>query len=124
MVATATHEARQRPALAQYFAILGWLRMYDRAWRRPDLIAALTVWALVVPQTIAYAGIAGLPPQAGLFATFAGLIGYALCGTSRQMVVSPTSSTAAMPKAPRRWQSGARVWQNRAMTGAALRRGW
>jgi SulP family sulfate permease len=76
-----------------------WLRDYQRPWWRPDLLAALTLWALVVPQAIAYAQIAGLPPQSGLFATAAGLLAYALLGTSRQLVVSPTSSTAAISAA-------------------------
>ena len=49
-----------------------WLRHYRRAWLRGDVVAALTTWALVVPLAIAYAQIAGLPPQAGLFAAFAG----------------------------------------------------
>ena len=78
---------------------LGWLRHYRRAWLRGDLVAALTTWALVVPQAIAYAQIAGLPPQAGLFAAFAGLLGYGLFGTCRQLIVSPTSSTAAISAA-------------------------
>ena len=72
---------------------------YRRAWLRGDVVAALTTWALVVPQAIAYAQIAGLPPQAGLFAAFAGLLGYGLFGTSRQLIVSPTSSTAAISAA-------------------------
>jgi MFS superfamily sulfate permease-like transporter len=74
------------------------------------VVAALTTWALVVPQAIAYAQIAGLPPQAGLFTAFAGLLGYALLGTSRQLVVSPTSSTAAISAAlvaPSPWATGA-----------------
>ena len=78
---------------------VGWLRHYRRAWLRGDVVAALTTWALVVPQAIAYAQIAGLPPQAGLFAAFAGLLGYALFGTCRQLIVSPTSSTAAISAA-------------------------
>ncbi len=73
-----------------------WLSNYDRSWFRSDLIAGLTVWALVVPQAIAYAQIAGLPPQAGVFASFAAPLGYALFGTSRQLVCSPTSATAAI----------------------------
>jgi sulfate permease, SulP family len=78
---------------------VGWLRHYRRAWLGGDLVAALTTWALVVPQAIAYAQIAGLPPQAGLFAAFAGLLGYGLFGTCRQLIVSPTSSTAAISAA-------------------------
>ncbi len=87
--------ARER-GIARFVPAVVWLRRYERRWLRGDLIAALTIWALVVPQAIAYAQIAGLPPQAGLFATFAGLLGYALFGSSRQVVVSPTSSTAAI----------------------------
>jgi SulP family sulfate permease len=49
-----------------------WLRRYRRAWLRGDVVAALTTWALVVPQAIAYGQIAGLPPQAGLFAALPG----------------------------------------------------
>ena len=60
---------------------------------------AATVWALVVPQAMAYAAIAGMPPETGLFAVFAGMLAYALFGTSRQIVVGPTSSTAAISAA-------------------------
>ena len=79
--------------------ILAWVPTYRRSWLRYDLIAGLTVWALVVPQAIAYAQIAGLPPQAGVFASFAAPLGYALFGTSRQLIVSPTSATAAISAA-------------------------
>jgi high affinity sulfate transporter 1 len=82
--------------LARYLPIAGWLPHYDRSWFKSDLFAGLTVWALVVPQAIAYAQIAGLPPQAGVFASFAAPLGYALFGTSRQMICSPTSATAAI----------------------------
>ena len=63
------------------------------------MLAGFAVWALVAPQAIAYADIAGLPPEVGLYTTFAGLLGYALLGTSRQLVVSPTSSTAIISAA-------------------------
>jgi high affinity sulfate transporter 1 len=79
-----------------FLPILEWLPRYQGGWLRFDLIAGLTVWALVVPQAIAYAQIAGLPPQSGLVAAAAGLIAYAVLGTSRQLIVSPTSSTAAI----------------------------
>jgi high affinity sulfate transporter 1 len=87
------------PATRIAFPIRTWLPGYKRDWLRGDVIAALTTWALVVPQAIAYGQIAGLPPQAGLFTAFAGLLGYALFGTSRQLVVSPTSATAAISAA-------------------------
>jgi len=88
--------AGQAASRGGWIPVLDWLSSYRGEWLRPDVLAALTVWALVVPQGIAYAQIAGLPPQAGLFATIAGLVGYALLGTSRQLMVSPTSSTAAI----------------------------
>ncbi|NLV54831.1 MAG: SulP family inorganic anion transporter [Acidimicrobiales bacterium] len=74
----------------------GWLDGYERPWLRADLVAGLTVWGLVVPEAIAYAGIAGLPPEAGLYTVLAGLVVYGLLGTSRQLVVSATSATAAL----------------------------
>ncbi len=82
--------------LGQWLPILEWLPGYRPAWFRGDLIAAVTSWALIVPQAIAYAEIAGVPPQAGLAAAAAGMFGYALLGTSKQLLVSPTSSTAAI----------------------------
>jgi SulP family sulfate permease len=82
--------------LAAWVPAASWLPRYDRRWLRPDIIAAITVWAVVVPQAIAYAQIAGLPPGTGLFAAAAGLVGYGLLGTSKLIVVSPTSSTAAI----------------------------
>jgi SulP family sulfate permease len=76
--------ADPRPGrLARLVPAVDWLAHYRRDWLRGDVVAALTTWALVVPQSIAYAQIADLPPQAGLFATFAGLVGYALLGSSR-----------------------------------------
>ena len=97
-MSVATGDARPG-RLARLLPAVDWLARYQRAWLRADVLAALTVWALVVPQAIAYAQIARLPPQAGLFTAFAGLLAYALLGTSRQLVVSPTSSTAAISAA-------------------------
>ena len=77
-------------------SIATWVHGYDRSNLKFDIIAGLSVWALVVPQSIAYAQIAGLPPQAGVFCSFAAPLGYALFGTSRQLIVSPTSATAAI----------------------------
>jgi high affinity sulfate transporter 1 len=76
--------------------ILSWLPHYDRSWLTVDVIAGLTLWGLVVPEAMAYAGIAGLPPQAGLYTLLAALLVYALLGTSRHLVVQATSATAAL----------------------------
>jgi sulfate permease, SulP family len=76
-----------------------WLASYRRRDLRPDALAGLTVWSIVVPQAVAYAQIAGLPAQAGLLAAPGALVGYALLGTSRSLVVGATSSTAALSAA-------------------------
>lgn len=82
--------------LARFVPILTWLPHYDRSWLPFDLLAGLTLWGLVVPEAMAYAGIAGLPPQAGLYTLLAALLVYALLGTSRHLVVQATSATAAL----------------------------
>jgi len=80
----------------QYLPILKWLPHYDRSWLRADVIAGLTLWGLVVPEAMAYAGVANLPPQAGLYTLLAALLIYAMLGTSRHLVVQATSATAVL----------------------------
>ncbi len=82
--------------LSSLLPFLGWLSVYNRSWLSIDIIAGLTLWGLVVPETMAYAGIAGLPPQAGLYTLVASLLIYALLGTSPHLSVGPTSATAAL----------------------------
>jgi sulfate permease, SulP family len=76
-----------------------WLRSYRRDWLRPDLIAGVVIWSVVTPQAVAYAQIAGLPPEAGLMAAPVAMAAYALLGTSRQLVVSATTATSAVSAA-------------------------
>ncbi|GAA5202723.1 SulP family inorganic anion transporter [Microbacterium jejuense] len=83
----------QRPAL---IPIIGQLRSYQRGWLRGDLIAGVTVAALIVPKNLGYAGIAGVPLQNGLYAAAAGAILYAIFGTSRQISMGPSSGLAAV----------------------------
>lgn len=75
------------------------LHGYRRAWLRPDVIAGLTVWAVLVPEALAYASIAGVPPVVGLYAAVPSLVLYALAGSSRHLVVGPMSATAALSAA-------------------------
>lgn len=82
-----------RPGLVP---IVGQLRSYRRAWLRGDLIAGVTVAALIVPKNLGYAGIAGIPLQNGLYAAAAGAILYAIFGTSRQISMGPSSGLAAV----------------------------
>jgi sulfate permease, SulP family len=82
--------------ISRFAPILSWLPRYDRSWFTFDAIAGLTLWGLVVPEGMAYAGIAGLPPQAGLYTLVVSLLVYALLGTSRHLSVGGTSATAAL----------------------------
>jgi SulP family sulfate permease len=83
-------------SLARFIPILSWLPRYDRAWLVADIIAGLTLWGLVVPEGMAYAGVAGLPAQFGLYTLVASLLVYALFGSSRHLSVGATSATAAL----------------------------
>jgi high affinity sulfate transporter 1 len=80
----------------RFIPIVSWLPDYDRSRLAFDVMAGLTLWGLVVPEAMAYAGIAGLPPQAGLYTLVASLLLYALLGTSRHLSVGGTSATAAL----------------------------
>jgi SulP family sulfate permease len=73
-----------------------WLPRYRRAWLPTDLVAGLAIWALTVPQALAYAGIAGLPPQYGLYAVPLAMLAYAIFGTSHLLSVGPDSATALL----------------------------
>lgn len=72
------------------------LRSYRRAWLRPDLMAGLTVGAMLIPQSMAYAELAGLAPQFGFYAVIGALVVYALVGTSRHLGVGPEPGTAIL----------------------------
>jgi SulP family sulfate permease len=73
-----------------------WLPHYPRTNLRGDVVAGIALAGLLIPEAMGYAGIAGLPPQAGLYATAFGLLAYAVFGSSRQLAVSPTSASAAI----------------------------
>jgi high affinity sulfate transporter 1 len=76
--------------------IVGWARQYDRSWLRSDVIAGVTVTALVVPKNLGYAEIARVPIENGLYAAAAGAILYGVFGTSRQISTGPSSALAAV----------------------------
>ena len=71
-------------------------RRYQRGWLRGDILAGVTVAAYLVPQVMAYAEVAGLPPVVGLWATIGPLAVYAVLGSSRQLSIGPESTTALM----------------------------
>lgn len=85
-----------RGRLAGYLPILSWAPRYQRGWWSRDAIGGLTLWGLLVPEGMAYAGIADLSPEAALYTLVVSLAVYALMGTSRHLSVGPTSATAAL----------------------------
>jgi len=85
--------ARSNSILKRLLPVLGWLPAYRRAWLLPDFLAGLAVWAVMVPEGMAYAGIVGVPPIMGLYTIVPPLIAYALLGTSRLLVVGPDTAT-------------------------------
>jgi sulfate permease, SulP family len=73
--------------------ILAWLPAYRREWLLPDVLAGLAVWAVMVPEGMAYAGIVGVPAIMGLYTIVPPLLAYAVLGTSRLLVVGPDTAT-------------------------------
>ncbi len=71
-------------------------RSYQRSWLRPDLLAAVTVWALLVPQALAYAQLAKVDPVVGLYAAMGAAVGYVLLGGVRSMNVGPEATVALL----------------------------
>ncbi len=79
--------------------VLDWLPGYQRSWLRPDVVAGLTVCAILVPEGMAYAELAGMPPETAFYAAPIGLLAYAVLGSSRQLVVAVSSAIAIMSAA-------------------------
>jgi SulP family sulfate permease len=96
MSETARKHEEKTGGIRRVLPILGWLPAYKRAWVKGDLIAGLSVWALMVPASMGYATISGVPVQYGLYAAAFGLFAFALFTTSKQVTVGPSSSTAAV----------------------------
>ena len=86
-------------SLARYFPILQWGRTYDRQTLSGDLMAAVIVTIMLIPQSLAYALLAGLPPEAGLYASIAPILLYAIFGTSRALAVGPVAVVSLMTAA-------------------------
>lgn len=84
------------PALKRLLPILDWGRRYNRATLGSDLLAAVIVTLMLIPQSLAYAMLAGLPPEVGLYASIAPLLLYALFGSSRVLAVGPVAVVSLM----------------------------
>ena len=100
MSTTATTVDEPRPGLLQrYLPIFAWLPKYDRTWLKGDAVAGLSVWALLVPQSLAYATLTGVPVQYGLYTVFAALLAYPIFGTSKHLAEGPSAAICALSAA-------------------------
>jgi SulP family sulfate permease len=97
-----------------------WVRGYERTWIRGDLLAGVTVTAYLVPQVMAYAELAGVPAEAGLWAAVGALTLYAFVGSSRRLSVGPESTTALMTAAALATLAGSGVDRSSAAVALAL----
>jgi SulP family sulfate permease len=85
--------------LQRYLPILQWLKVYNRETLTSDLVAAVIVTLMLIPQSLAYALLAGLPPETGLYASILPLVAYAIFGTSRTLAVGPVAVVSLMTAA-------------------------
>ncbi|WP_455374425.1 SulP family inorganic anion transporter [Limibacillus halophilus] len=85
--------------MERFLPALGWLRRYDRDQLQSDALAAVIVTIMLIPQSLAYALLAGLPPEVGLYASLLPLVGYALFGSSNALAVGPVAVVSLMTAA-------------------------
>ena len=83
----------------RYLPILTWGKTYNKSALTNDMVAALIVTIMLIPQSLAYALLAGLPPEAGLYASIAPILFYAIFGTSRALAVGPVAVVSLMTAA-------------------------
>src|SRR6187200_948381 len=86
----------EKSARFWWFPPSSWLRSYRLDFLPHDVVAGITLAAYAIPVSLAYAGLAGLPPQAGIYGYLLGGLGYALFGSSRQLAIGPTSAISLM----------------------------
>lgn len=91
-----TDKAHTIAARLRHVPPFSWLLTYERAWLPKDMVAGITLAAYAIPVSLAYATLAGLPPQVGVYGYMLGGLGYALLGSSRQLAVGPTSAISLM----------------------------
>ena len=95
-MSTAQEAERQPASIGRWIPGVRAIRTYKRSWTRPDVVAGVVLAAILVPQGMAYAELAGLPPVTGLYTTIGCLVGYAIFGPSRILVLGPDSSISPM----------------------------
>jgi sulfate permease, SulP family len=96
MPVTGLPQRREVSAWLRWLPPIGWLSEYRAGWLPRDIVAGVTLAAYAIPVSLAYATLAGLPPQVGIYGYLLGGLGYALLGSSRQMAVGPTSAVSLM----------------------------
>lgn len=89
-------EILSKKSLNRYIPSIGWMRTYRREWLRDDLISGVVVGMIMIPVAMAYAQMAGVPPQSGLYSAIVGMAAYALLATSRHMKVTTSSTMSIM----------------------------
>jgi sulfate permease, SulP family len=89
-------EILQGKRLEKYVPLIGWITSYQRAWLRDDLVSGVVVGAIMVPVAMAYAQMAGVPPQQGLYSAILGMAVYAIFATSRHMKITTSSTMSIM----------------------------
>jgi SulP family sulfate permease len=89
----------RRTGLSRYLPILDWGRSYNRETMTSDLVAAVIVTIMLIPQSLAYALLAGLPPEMGLYASIMPQVAYAFFGTSRALAVGTVAVDSLMTAA-------------------------
>src|SRR4051812_4998160 len=87
---------RTGPRWLSFVPPVRWLAEYRAAWLPADAVAGVTLAAYAIPVSLAYAALAGLPPQVGVYGYLLGGLGYALLGSSRQLAIGPTSAISLM----------------------------
>src|SRR5437016_7466805 len=89
-------EATRLATWLGWFPPVRWLAQYQSSWLLGDIVAGITLAAYAIPVSLAYAGLAGLPPQVGIYGYLLGGLGYAVLGSSRQLAIGPTSAISLM----------------------------
>src|SRR5512136_2844409 len=89
-------EILQGRRIEKYVPLIGWITTYQRAWLRDDLVSGLVVGAIMIPVAMAYAQMAGVPPEGGLYSAIIGMALYAVFATSRHLKVTTSSTMSIM----------------------------
>jgi SulP family sulfate permease len=89
-------EILQGKRLEKYVPLIGWITSYQRAWLRDDLVSGVVVGMIMIPVAMAYAQMAGVPPQAGLYSAIIGMTLYAVFATSRHLKITTSSTMSIM----------------------------